>query len=164
MDINEAIVREAQSWKGTPYVLKGRKKGIGADCFTFPSEVLIACGLAERVPLPCYQTDWFLHAKDEEYLKLLLKHDTLKLEGAGWIATMQSHPGNLAVTKVRGSRRFNHSAIVIDWPTCIHAVLEGGVCEFNVHTHSMWTHREVRVYAADPFRGMPFVPEPSTAL
>lgn len=143
------IVEEALSWKGTPYVLRGRVKGAGADCFTFPSEVMIKCGLADRDKLPAYQHDWFLHTDDEHYLRLLWKLGVQEImSSVAWLTT-KCEPGNIAVVRVH-SRVFNHAAIVIDWPYCLHCILDGGVREFNITTDPMWAHHEVKIF--DPIR------------
>jgi hypothetical protein len=44
---------------------------------------------------------------------------------------------------------FNHSAIVLKWPRCIHALKDGGVQEFNIDRHPMWAGHEVKIF--DPF-------------
>ena len=144
----ERIVREAREWIGTPYLKKGRIKHGGADCFTFPAEVMIACGLFTRDELPPYQNDWFLHTTEDEYLKLLLRHATEILTVRCW-PTLKVEPGNIAVARVVGSKVFNHSAIVLAWPRCIHSLMDGGVQEFSIDRHPMWAGHEVKIF--DPF-------------
>ena len=143
-----AVVEEAKSWIGTPYHLKGRVKGAGADCFTFPAEVMIACGLFAREDLPPYQQDWFLHSDEEHYLMLLRKHAVEVITSVCW-PTLNVEPGNVVAVKAFSARKFNHSAIVLAWPRCIHCVKEGGVHEFDIHRDPMWSHREVKIF--DPF-------------
>ncbi len=142
------VCEEALSWKGTPYVKKGQLKGLGADCFTFPAEVMIACGLFTREQLPPYQHDWFLHTTEEEYLKLLFRHATEILTSRCY-ATLKVEPGNIAVVRFR-SQVFNHSGIVLKWPRCIHTLKDGGVQEFNIDRHPMWAGLEVKIF--DPFQ------------
>jgi cell wall-associated NlpC family hydrolase len=144
----DTVTREAMSWRGTPYILKGRVKGAGADCFTFPAEVMIACGLFTRNALPPYQHDWFLHQTEEQYLKLLFKHAAEVLTAVCW-PTLKVEPGNIVVVRAVGSKVFNHSAIVLDWPRCIHCVKDGGVQDFRIDRHPMWAVHEVKIF--DPF-------------
>lgn len=141
------IVAEALSWKGTAYHLKARVKGAGADCFTFPAEVMIACGLFTREDLPPYQHDWFLHKKDEHYLMLLRKHAAEILSSVCW-PTLKVEAGNIVAMRSDGSPVFNHSGIVLKWPRCIHCMY-GGVEEFDIHRHPMWAMHEVKIF--DPF-------------
>lgn len=148
------VCEEALSWNKTPYVKKGQLKGLGADCFTFPAEVMIACGIFTREQLPPYQHDWFLHTTEEEYLKLLFRHAVEILTARCW-ATLKVEPGNIAVVRFR-SQVFNHSAIVLKWPRCIHTLKDGGVQEFNAHLHPMWAGHEVKFF--DPFNSSDFPP------
>jgi hypothetical protein len=149
-DKRACVVQEALSWIPTPYVLKGRVKHAGADCFTFPAEVMIACGLFTRENLPPYHHDWFLHKREEHYLMLLRKHAAEIITAVCW-PTLKIEPGNIVAERAAGSKVFNHSAIVIEWPRCIHCVKAGGVCEFVINRDPMWAYHEVKVF--DPFKG-----------
>ena len=144
----EIILAEALSWKGTPYRKKGRLKGAGADCFTFIAGVMIACGLMTPEQLPPYRDDWFLHATEQHYVKLLMRHAS-EILTAQASATLAVEPGNIVVTCVR-SKIFNHGAIVTDWPRALHCVKGFGVSECNISTHPMWAGHEIKIF--DPLR------------
>lgn len=111
-----AIVAEALSWEGTKYHAHARVKGVGVDCAQLPAAVYEAVGLAPHVA-PNYSSDWMLHRDEELYLAHVLPH-------AREITREESGPGDLVMWKF--GRTFSHSAIIIDLPVVIHAVLRGG--------------------------------------
>ena len=97
--------------------------------------------------LPPYHHDWFLHTTEEHYLKLLWKHATEIITGVCW-PSLEVEPGNIVVVRAVNSQVFNHSAIVLKWPRCIHCVY-AGVKEFDINRDPMWACHEVKVF--DPF-------------
>lgn len=112
-----AIVAEAQTWIGTRYHHHGRIKGVGTDCAMYLAAVYHAVGLIPAVDPRPYPPDWHLHRDEERYL--------------GWV-TQYAHPvdqpGKGDVVLFRFGRCFAHGAIVLAWPTIIHAYMkEGGV-------------------------------------
>lgn len=146
-DQRQAMVREALSWRGTPYVLGGRVKNAGVDCATLIAEVLIACGLAERDELGVYSHDWFHHSETDRYMLRLLRHANKTMELIAYRSTVIL-PGNIILTRVADSRVWNHGAIVTAWPKLVHAT-RPGVQEVDASRHPMWSHQEIAVF--DPF-------------
>ena len=114
----EAVIAEALSWLNTPYHPHGRVKGVGVDCAMLPAEVYHAAGMIPHVTPEHYPVDWHLHRDDERYLSVVLEHaretDCVK-------------PGDLVLYK--WGRCFAHGAIVIQWPTIVHAFIGQGVVE-----------------------------------
>lgn len=110
-----AVIREARSWLGTPYHHRARLKGIGVDCAMLLAEVYFAAGLIPYVSPEFYPPDWAMHRDTERYL--------------GWV-TQHAHEtddllqANVVLYKV--GRCFSHSAIIVEWPTIIHAMLHDG--------------------------------------
>ncbi len=106
------IVRTAHTYLRTPYHPNARRKGIGVDCLTLLSCVFEDCGLVLDPAIPHYSTEFMLHKSDEKYIDGLLQY-TREIEAG----TQQ--PGDIAIWKF--GRCFSHAAIVVDWPTVIHA-------------------------------------------
>ena len=144
-----SVVREAETWKGTPYHIAGRLKGVGCDCYSWIAETLIACGLIRGEDLPIYAGDWWCHISREEYIFRLMRYATKTFEGVGYAKTAVK-AGNVLVVRAAGtqSKVFNHGAIVTSWPKALHAVNEG-VQEFDVTSHPMWSFQPIAVF--DPW-------------
>lgn len=113
----QAVVAEALSWEGTPYHPHGRVKGVGCDCAMFPAEVYAAVGLILAIPPQDYPVDWHMHRDQERFLGVVLAHAR---------ASTDVNPGDLVL--YRWGRTFAHAAIIIAWPTIIHALMGEGVC------------------------------------
>jgi cell wall-associated NlpC family hydrolase len=54
----KAIVAEAESWIGTPYVHQASRKGVGCDCLGLVRGVWRAVVGPEPEPMPPYAADW----------------------------------------------------------------------------------------------------------
>jgi NlpC/P60 family putative phage cell wall peptidase len=106
-----AVVAEARSWLGTPYHHRAEVKGAGVDCARLLHAVYRGCGLVAAIAIPPYPPDWHLHRGAERYLAAVLDH-------AAEIAEPPL-PGDIALW--RFGRCFSHGAIVVAWPTVIHA-------------------------------------------
>ena len=105
-----AIVAEARTWLGTPYHHAARVKGAGVDCAQILVEVYSAAGLIERFDPGYYPPDWMLHRDEERYLATVTRFAHPVVEPL---------PGDVVV--YRFGRCVSHGAIVVDWPTIIHA-------------------------------------------
>lgn len=115
-DLRAAIVAEAITWERTPYHGHGRLKGVGVDCAMYPALVFEACGHCPEVN-PEYSEQWMKHRDEEIYLAEIRRW-------ARDIAMEEVKPGDLIVWK--WGRTYSHSAIVIEPPVVIHAVIDGG--------------------------------------
>lgn len=110
------VVRQALSWEGTPYHHRGRRRGVGVDCAMLPAEIYEAVGLIPHLD-PDYSPQWMLHHDEERFLDWVRQY-------AREIPRDAVGPGDLAIWKF--GRCYSHSAIVIDMPEVIHAVIRGG--------------------------------------
>jgi len=128
-------VAAALSWKGTPYVTRGRLKGAGCDCGTLLAEYLIEIGAVPEIELPYYRQDWFCHTSDQIYARHLMKY-AAEIAGGICCGDAQSQPGNIVLFRAVGSERFNHGAIVVRWPRIVHAVYSG-VTESDATQHAL---------------------------
>jgi cell wall-associated NlpC family hydrolase len=116
----EQVVAEALAWRGTPWHHAGRVKHAGVDCGMFPAEVYERCGVLPHLEPGPYAHDAMLHQRDERFLALVEVH-ARQVEAPG--------PGDLVLW--RFGRCFSHAAIVISWPTIIHAYIPAGGVELG---------------------------------
>ncbi len=124
-----AVVAEARTWLGTPYHPEARIKGVGVDCAQLLIGVFAApqVGLVPMVAVPRYPPDWHLHRSAERYLTIVLDH-AREIPGPPL-------PGDIVLW--RFGRCFSHRAIVVDWPTIIHAYV-GRACLFEDAEAAAW--------------------------
>ena len=129
----QAIVAEARSWIGTPYLHQGRVKGVGVDCAMLLLEVyerarqIPHLELADVVADPGtqiakYPPDWMLHRDEERYLEIVERF-------ARRIEARQPQDGDIAL--YRWGRTISHGAIVDRWPRIIHAYSRTGRVEYG---------------------------------
>jgi cell wall-associated NlpC family hydrolase len=113
-----AVVAEARSWIRTPYHPRARLKGVGVDCAMLPAEVYARCGLIPAVEVAHYSPQLHLHRNATRFLEEIEKRARV---------VPSPLPGDMAV--YRFGHAFAHGAIVLDWPTIVHAVLNLSVVE-----------------------------------
>ena len=65
----EAVIREAESWIGTPFHHAARIKGAGVDCLMLLAEIYERAGVVPHIDPPFYVPDWHLHRDAERYLE-----------------------------------------------------------------------------------------------
>ena len=115
-NLQEAVIAESYLWLGTPYHHQGRIKSVGTDCAMLLCEVYHAAGMIPCIDPTPYPSDWHLHRSEDRYL--------------GWVAAYADQvaaplPGDVAL--YRFGRTISHGAIVVAWPTIIHAYRGEGV-------------------------------------
>jgi cell wall-associated NlpC family hydrolase len=111
-----AIVTEAMTWERTPYMPHARIKGVGVDCAQLPALVYAATGCIPELK-PEYSSQWMNHRDEELYLEEIRRW-------AREIDENELQPGDLVVWKF--GRTYSHSAIVIDPPIVLHALIKAG--------------------------------------
>jgi cell wall-associated NlpC family hydrolase len=112
-----AVVAEARTWLNTPYHHQARVKQAGVDCAMLPLAVYSAVGLIPEIAIDHYPPDWHLHRDTERYLDIVAAHAAEVPAPTG--------PGDFVL--YRWGRAFAHGALIVDWPTVIHAVIDVGV-------------------------------------
>lgn len=112
----QLAVNEAKTWLGTPYHHQGRVKGAGADCGTLLCEVFETVGLMEHLDPRPYPQDWHLHQMGQRYLELV-RQSCYEVD--------TPEPGDIVLYHF--GKCISHGAIVVEWPTVIHAYLRQGV-------------------------------------
>lgn len=105
------VVREAETWLGTPYRGHARVKGAGTDCGQLLYAVYHACGLIPTIPLPKdYSLQVAKHRASTEYVDLVATYFTE-------IPEADVKPGDLVVYKF--GHAYAHGALVVRWPDYI---------------------------------------------
>jgi cell wall-associated NlpC family hydrolase len=110
------VVNEAKSWLGTPYHHMAHVKGAGVDCGQLLVEVFHAVGLAPRIDLGQYPSDWHFHRSDEQYLKWINQY-----------CKKTDNPKKGDIVLFKFGRCISHGAIITDMPYVIHAHIGMGV-------------------------------------
>jgi cell wall-associated NlpC family hydrolase len=119
IELRQAVVREALSWVGTPYVQLGDVKGpAGAiDCSMLLVRSYVDAGVfAPFDPRP-YPPNWHMHHSEERYLAWL---NTLGTEVPAPIA------GDVVV--MRFGMCFSHGGVMVDETRVVHALAQHGTC------------------------------------
>jgi cell wall-associated NlpC family hydrolase len=143
----EQVVIEARSWIGTKYHLGNAVKGAGCDCGSLLLAVYHACGLVTDDDLRNLTGNWWDNVSDERYL-LRVMRNARKVLDAICYGSVKAKPGNIVMTKIENTQRFNHGAIITSWPMGVHAV-DPAVCEVDLSRDPMWAFRPIQIF--DPF-------------
>lgn len=134
-----AVIREAHSWLRTPYAHLQRVKGAGVDCATILAEVYgAAVPWCPEIPVEYYPQDWHLHKGcGERYLAVVESYCE---------QTPFPEPGDIVV--FRFGHAFSHGAIIVEWPTVIHAYIQAsGVTLEDVEANKELAGRVRRFYS-----------------
>jgi hypothetical protein len=153
----QAVVREALTWRGTPFEYGQCVKGVGVDCGRSIASWLNDSGAKQiDIPeLPQLSPQWFMHRSDESFLDQVRRFAMeYRLSNAAlldlWSGPVKRLPEPADIVVAKCGRDYAHSALVILWPMVI-----GAACEFQV---TVWTNifrspqfgaRELRFF--DPF-------------
>lgn len=141
MNRRQAVIDEAMTWLGTPWIHAAAVKGAGIDCAHFLLEVHAECGLIERFTPEYYPQDFALHSPDERFLRVVERFTTpVAVPG----------PGDVAVWKF--GRCFSHAAIIIEWPRIIHALRGEGVVLDSAENPEL-INRKVRFFTLGDANG-----------
>ena len=115
-----AIVKEAYTWLGTPHVNQAKVKGKGIDC----GMLIIACaegaGLIEKdsIKIPPYSNEWQLHHSEEWFLRVVETY-------CKKIPMDEIQPGDFLL--YRFGRCVSHGAVYVGDGRVIHALVGQGV-------------------------------------
>ena len=142
--LRQFVCTIAHSWIGTPYHHMGRVKGAGVDCAMFPLEVYREAGLIGEVEVPYYPHDWMLHRSEEIYLAIVRQYAS-EIKTSPATAGVSVQPGDFVIYKF--GRCFAHGAIVLHWPTIVHAVTGKGVVLSDGEREGFLLGREKRFFS-----------------
>lgn len=129
----EQIIRETNSWLGTPYIGWSSIKGLkgGTDCGMLIKAVYQQCKLIPSGNLDIdmsYSLQANQHLADTSYLNLI---ETFMQE----ITLDEVKPGDVVLFKLHMG--YSHGGIIIDYPLIIHALAHGGVQGGNMLKHPL---------------------------
>jgi cell wall-associated NlpC family hydrolase len=110
-----AVVQEAMGWLRTPYHHQGNVKGAGVDCAFLLIRVYHAVGLIPDIDPRPYPMDWHLHRGEERYLRWVEEYAR---------PVDEPQPGDIVLYQF--GRCVSHGAIVVEWPTILHAYVGEG--------------------------------------
>jgi cell wall-associated NlpC family hydrolase len=116
----KAIVAEAKSWNNTPYHITAAVKQGGVDCAQLLYSVYSAVGLMPPMTFNYRSIRAYIAEKDPLFLQSVKKY-------ADEIPETDVLPGDVVMYKNPAFAIYTHAAIVLEWPTVIHAVFEQGV-------------------------------------
>jgi cell wall-associated NlpC family hydrolase len=134
-----AIVKETESWIGTPYRGWSCMKGHGTDCGQLIYGVFHNCGLVPVLDLPKdYSLQVAQHQESTEYVDLVATY-------FDEITEAEVKPGDLVVYKL--GLAYSHAAIVIRWPEyLIQAVGRHGVSGTHGLKNPLFRGRQRRFF------------------
>jgi len=136
MKAPDCIVTEATTWLGTPYHHHARVKGAGVDCAQLLYAVFVdALGLAPSFEIDAYPADWMMHRSEERFLSYIVEHAR---------EVKKPQAGDIALFK--WGRCFAHGAIVVNWPTVIHADINAGRVSMDDADQGRFAGREVKFF------------------
>lgn len=139
----EAILREARSWIGTPYVHRASLKGHGADCLGLLRGVWRALIGPEPEPLPPYAPDWAEAGRRETLAETAFRRlHPVALEAA--------RPGDVLLFRFKPHLPAKHVAFLSDGALSaqgrmIHAYDGARVCEGQIGP--WWRRRAVLAFS-----------------
>jgi cell wall-associated NlpC family hydrolase len=132
--LRAAIVAEARSWVGTPFVLHADVRGIGIDCVFLVLRTYQAAGVVPADfpdPRP-YPSGWARDGVGTRYRDELLVPYFVELP-----PTTPRLPADLLLYKEHAAEA--HSAIVTAWPMVIHAYPRENVIEDAADRNALGT-------------------------
>src|SRR5262249_7518255 len=120
--IRAAIVAEARSWIGTPYLHQASLKGVGCDCLGFVRGVWRAVIGVEPELAPAYAPDWAEATGEESLAEAARRHLTE-------IAVVELAPGDIMLFRWRAKFPAKHAAIASAGDLMVHAHNGAAVAE-----------------------------------
>lgn len=131
-----AVVNEAMTWLTTPYHHRASIKRAGVDCAMILVEVYFNAGVVKKKPvIEDYPPDFMLHRDDERYIGWLKKYGK---------ETTVPRAGDVIVWQY--GRCFSHGAIVVDYPTIIHAYKKAGMVTLDSALSDDFEGREFKIF------------------
>jgi len=136
--MRDKIVAEAYTWLRTTWHHRACVKGAGVDCVFLLVGVYNAVGLTGIVDtdIPYYPHDIMLHRSEETVLGVVAKYAN-KVD--------VPLPGDVILWKF--GRIFSHAAIVVDYPTIIHASRSDGMVVLGDASKGEFVNRDKQYYS-----------------
>ena len=132
--LRQAVIAEAQRWLGARWHHEACVPYYACDCAQLLVAVYSTVGIIERPILDAYSRQWALHQDEEKFLAIMERYAH---------PTDTPQPGDIAVWKI--GRTYSHGAIIINWPTILHADIKAGVVHADASTGYL-ADRKVKFY------------------
>lgn len=132
------VVGEAHTWLRTKFHDCARVKGEGVDCANLLIGVYAAADVISEFEPERYSPQWHLHRSEEKFLQTIERF-AHEIPGP-------PEPGDVALFQF--ARCFSHGAIVIKWPTIIHAYVGRGVEICDVSKDGHFIGRRTKFFSA----------------
>jgi cell wall-associated NlpC family hydrolase len=136
-----AVLKEAESWIGTPFHHEARLKGHGVDCGQFLLAVYEAVGVMPHIETEHYPPDFHMH-QSKEWYKGIVEQYADEIEDS-------PAPADLVLFRV--GRVYSHGAIVVNWPLIIHAYVGHRKVERSFATGGELSQRKMKFFQPHAF-------------
>lgn len=110
----QAVLAEARTWVGTPYVHQASAKGAGCDCLGLVRGVWRALYGAEPETMPAYNPSWAELHGEETLLDAARRH-------LREIEVSSAHPGDVLLFRMDARSPVKHAAILDEDERLLHA-------------------------------------------
>lgn len=130
--LRAAIIAEARSWIGTPYLHQGSLKGVGCDCLGLVRGVWRAIYGCEPEAAPPYAADWAEACGGEALAEAATRH----------LLPLRPHvfePGDLILFRWRDGLIAKHAAIATPPNSMVHA--HDGAAVTEIVLAAWWRRR-----------------------
>lgn len=137
-DIRRAVLSEAQSWIGTPYLHQASLKGAGTDCLGLLRGIWRALYGHEPEALPYYKPDWAERGGEETLFHAACRH----------LVPLQNNtrrPGDVILFRFAPHCPAKHCAVLARPGRMIHAWHRRAVCETALGP--WWERRTAGLFA-----------------
>jgi NlpC/P60 family putative phage cell wall peptidase len=139
--LRQAIIDEARTWIGTPYLHQAALKNVGCDCIGLVRGVWRAVIGEEPETLPAYSPDWAEADGVETLLEAGSRHFQ-RVDAAGFA------PGDVLVFRWRAHLPAKHCGILVTPTTMVHAYQSAGFVTESPVAH--WVPKKLAAVFAFP--------------
>lgn len=136
----KSVLAIARTWLKTPWHHRARVKGAGVDCAQILIAIYAEAGLIDEFDTGDYPPDWMMHRSQERFLEFVRQYAD-QIEAP--------LPGDLALYFV--GRCFSHGAIVVEWPSIIHASNRDRMVCYADGTQGWLAERDVQFWRLKGF-------------
>ena len=114
-----AVVAEARTWLGTPWVHQAAIKGQAVDCAMFLISVFLRAGVISPFDPRPYPRSWFVHQHEERFLNSIVNH--FKCQE---VQPADARPGDILMYRI--GHCYAHGAILIAPALVMHSFAKNG--------------------------------------
>jgi cell wall-associated NlpC family hydrolase len=114
-----AVIGEARSWLGTPWVHQADLKGQAVDCAMFLIRIFSNVGVIQYFDPRPYPRSWFVHQDEERFMNWIT--DNLH---CAEIPAAEAKPGDVVLYRI--GRCYAHGALLVAPQMIIHAFAKNG--------------------------------------